>query len=386
MGVIMSADSLPDIYRNFVLPGLGVVEAIATRGRSPGTAAMGQIQAYDKSRGDQEAKERQDRLDAQAATREALQNRLGTLQADNLEAESLRNKQKNAVLDAISQRAGTALKNRQDTSMAPGQESNAFQFGGEFKGQSPAAVQAVQVDPEKSLFEILSNEQKAPLTQSEIYRNLHSADAATARVDKMTDKSGWTQPIPAGAIKPKDVVNEEEKINKDYEKETSSSRAGVNLLSADLAYKGIQKTLDAKEISAADVLAIRDQLVKMVNPGYQITQVQFGHSNVGGIADKLDNIVKGMQGDHMLTPHQKTQYKAMVARLASDLVDTHNSIKKTYLDRARQASTRLNLAGDDTLKVAFRPLFDGAEAPSAVTEADINKMSADQLKAFLNGH
>jgi hypothetical protein len=364
----------PENYRNFLLPLAGVAEAVASHGHSPGTAAQAQMGAFDSA----QERQRQIAKDAQEADARALQSKIGNFQLGEMQNKSARDAVHEAALDAVAKRAGMAVAARTANSIAPNQENGQFQYGGEFKGASPNLMQAIQLDPEKGLFAALENEQKAPLVQSEIYKNLHSADAATARVDKMQDRSDIDPnapkamtPAQSAALKIK-VQNEADKLNNAYEKETSSTKAGVNLISADLAYKGIQKTLDAKNISAADVLAVKDQLIKMVNPGYQITNTQFGHSNVGGTVDKLQNMVAGMSGKQMLTPTQKTLYKAEVARLASDLVEEHTNIKKLYQDRAHDASQRLGLEGNDTLKINARNLFDGSmDGGGNISDEDI---------------
>lgn len=376
----------PDNYRDYVLPALGITEAIATRGRSPGTAAQGQMTAFDKEKDDKYTKGRQATLDAQTAAKDALQNRLGTLQIGNAENEQAQNMKKQAALDAISKRAGTAIQSRVENSIAPAQETNAYQYGGEFKGQSPMAMQALQVDPEKGLFDILANDQKAPLVSSEIYRNLHSADAATMKAEKTTDKSDWAQPGGAGSAGDKKEANKQQQaLNKEYKTAVSSSKSGINLGSADLAYNGIQKTLDSKTITPADVLIIRDQLVKMVNPGYQITSVQFGHSNLGGVLDKLDNILSQAQGTKSLTDKQKNEYRGIVSRLGSDLKEQHSNIKNYYNARAHDLSTRNNWTGDDSLKVETMPYsFDSTSMPNAGspvgsggwTQADEDRLNA----------
>lgn len=96
----------PDNYRDYVLPALGVTEAIATRGRSPGTAAQGQMTAFDKEKDDKYTKGRQAMLDAQTAAKDALQNRLGTLQIGNAENEQAQNLKKQAAISALQGKLG----------------------------------------------------------------------------------------------------------------------------------------------------------------------------------------------------------------------------------------------------------------------------------------
>jgi hypothetical protein len=328
-------------YRNYALPALGIIEAIATKGKS--NSAMGQMNAYDKADDEKYTRDRQAKLDAQTAASDAIRNRLGGLQITNAENEGLDRRTQQAKVEALNGKLG---KTPEETSFY-----NAYpeQYAQQLK---PPATQLL-LDADGTYHAGLKSTGK---------------DAVTGEDIKAPPK-----PIPGAASAGKEWNKQNGVLNKEYKQAISSTRSGVNLGSADLAYNGIKKTLDSKEITPTDVLIVKDQLIKLANPGYAINAQQFAHSSLGGVSDRASNLLSQIQGTHSLTPKQIQEYKNIVTRFGSDLRDEHNSIKAYYSSRARDLSQHNNWTDSDSLKVEpMNYSFDAADTPAGgISDQDI---------------
>ena len=369
----------PDNYRNFVLPLLGVAEAIGTHGRSPGTSSLNEAQAFDVAQNAQEQKARQLNIDQQNAAKEALQNKLGTMQLGQMQDQQMRTQQHNAILDAISQRAGVALNNIDDNPAAPNVAPNApkggYQMMGEFQGETPQQVQAMQLDPEKGIFALLDNSEKAPLVQSEIDKNAAQAYAAQHGADVKQDKSDWgpppdkNAPVAGTSLTQKqiDARNKiQEDLNKQYTQIVTPTRGMGGLQSAANAYTTIKNTLNDPNISPIGLLGIKDQLVKLLNGGGQLTNTQFNHADAGGTIDALQAKWQKLfdSGANSVSSTQRSQYMDEVNKLGKELAQAHADIKSNYLDKAHTFSQQNNLGADSVAlslrNLSFDPLANGA--------------------------
>ena len=154
-------------------------------------------------------------------------------------------------------------------------------------------------------------------------------------------------------------------IQKNYEAATTSTRSGTNLQAASNAFETVNKTLDAPQISAAEVTGVKDQIAKLLNPGFAISKVQFAHLNNGGLVDEVKNWVQNLTGNDVLTTKQREQYRTLVTRLGEELVTAHKNIKDDYWTQAHKLSTQNGWSENDSISLTPKAFsFDNPEPSS----------------------
>lgn len=136
-----------------------------------------------------------------------------------------------------------------------------------------------------------------------------------------------------------------------YESSVTSTRSGTNLQAASNAFDTVNKTLAAPEISAADVTGVKDQIAKLLNPGFAISKIQFQHLNAGGLVDNVQNWMNGLKGTELLTDKQKDQYRTLVSHLGEELATAHQNIQKDFWTQAHKISTLRGWTGADSISL-----------------------------------
>jgi hypothetical protein len=226
-----------------------------------------------------------------------------------------------------------------------------------------------------------------------------NADANTKRAAAEAAKAATsTTLIPGSSLTPKQGKQRTDwgmKLQKAYETAVTSSRGGTNLQNASQAYETINKALDANENSPLDVTGIKDQVSKLLNPGYAVSKVQFEHLNAGGLLDKVANWTQGLgHSTTSLTAAQKQQYQTLVDRLGQELRDAHAAIKKDYWTQAHKISTQNGYAGEDSISLTPKEFTFEADAqppadPTQVFGPTVGAASAQGPKigdTKLNSH
>ena len=165
-------------------------------------------------------------------------------------------------------------------------------------------------------------------------------DAANALKDVSTNPNG------IGNKELNHIIADQKGLQNAYNKETNSQRNGVALGKADMAYKSVNGILNKPNISPIDLLAVKDQVIGLLNPGYAINRTQFEHLNAGGLVDKVQNWYSPLNhSDKSLDPVQVAQFKDLISRVGNELSDAHATIKDSYWQQAHDISQKRGLIG-----------------------------------------